>query len=202
MPYARQDKVISNETTFALIPFIKFLDILPVDAIKTFDVHNPLPFINGLKNVKFYNETPYRMVQIAENRKPDAIFFPDKGAKARYGNLFRHLKGFHFNMVPHICGEKVRDPLTGNITGYSVGDIGVATSVLVCDDLIDAGGTFVLAAEELIKSGVTKLDLYASHLIQRKAIDRLFDAGYSSVYTKDSLFINDEEKEARRAEEE
>ena len=134
------------------------------------------------------------MVQIAENRKPDAIFFPDTGAKARYGNLFRHLKGFHFNMVPHICGEKVRDPLTGNITGYSVGDIGVATSVLVCDDLIDAGGTFVLAAEELIKSGVKRLDLYASHLIQRKAIDRLIDAGYSSVYTKDTEYFQLGEK--------
>ncbi len=183
-PYGRQDKEISDNSTFGLFSFVNLLSMIEVGRITTFDVHNPDP-INANLGTRFVNTLPYCMVQIAQELKPDAIFFPDAGAAKRYGSMFKEMDTFHFNKVPHLCGEKVRDQATGEITGYSVGNVRGIKSVLVCDDLIDAGGTFIRAAKLLQEQGVEYVYLYASHGLFTKGTKILFDSGIKRIYTKD-----------------
>lgn len=182
-PYARQDKEINNENTFGLHTFLKLLSTVGTQKIETFDVHNAFPIQYALKD-RFVNILPYQMVEIAQDIKPDAIFFPDKGAADRYGQMFKEMKTFHFNKVPHLFGDKVRNQQTGEIIGYEVQET-TANSVLICDDLCDGGATFINAAKKLKEQGVKNISLYVSHGLFTKGTKVLFDNGIDHIYTKD-----------------
>lgn len=81
--------------------------------------------------------------------------------------------------------------LYGHITDYKIYSNGFDMTnkkLLVIDDICDGGGTFVLLANELKKHNPTRFSLFVTHGIFSKGVEVLYDAGYSSVITTDSLF--------------
>lgn len=199
-PYARQDKKISNNTTFAKKVFTDFLaQLFPYEkgqsafgynyrgnslTVTSYDVHSETS-IGG--NVTFKNKRPDHFIEAIKDFKPDSIFFPDEGAMVRYQQQF--LDSPEFSMLPKMYGKKVRNQLTGEITGYelvTLKDYHDDERVLILDDICDGGATFINAAKELQKINVKDIGLCVSHGIFSKFLTPLWNAGISKVYTTDS----------------
>lgn len=179
LPYARQDKGATNNSTFNLSVFADLTDLLDVD-IKTFDVHSSEAeyLIVDLKNTspKSFHK------KVIEKVNPNYIVFPDLGAFNRYPNL-RHL--------PNIIFEKTRNQKTGEITGHKMvksQKIKSGDSFLIVDDLCDGGATFISVSNALhaIQENI-RVDLCVSHGIFSKGVDVLHKAGINEIWTTNSL---------------
>lgn len=181
-PYARQDKKISNETTFTKTTFLELLKTLYFDEIITYDIHSETnPYV-------IKNQRPNHFLEAIRDFKPDAIFFPDAGAMTRYQKSF--YTSPDWNMIPKLYGEKVRDQKTGEITSYTVvthKDFLNGDRILIVDDICDGGATFISAARELNKLQVKDIGLCISHGIFSKGTQGMREAGISKFYTTDSF---------------
>lgn len=184
LPYGRQDKEISNDSTFGQNTFLIIANEF-FDVIKTFDAHSTslLNWEFGINHV--INLYPEDAINVAYAESDcDIICFPDKGASERYASL---------DDDPQVIMGKVRDQSTGEITGLEIvaildnpGDLN-GLKVLIVDDICDGGKTFIEAAKLLYKHGVKEVHLYVSHGIFSKGLDILHEAGIIKVFTKDGL---------------
>ena len=190
LPYGRQDKEISNETTFAREVFLEMLLTEMVLHVTTLDAHSPHP------KVKSY--TPARYIDKAmEEFKPDMVIFPDKGAVLRYLNC---ANGSQYAVL-----NKTRNQLTGEITGLEfVGNYFMEfvdkfesdnIRLLIVDDICDGGATFNNASMFLHKTvndlgKKAKIGLYVTHGIYSKGFEKMIDSGITEFYTTQSLLKN------------
>ena len=187
MPYARQDKEISNETTFAGLVFAKLLDNLDVDEITSVDVHNPKIFecLTNFRNLS----VDHMISDIIKAEKIDIVVFPDKGARSRYEEDIK--KWCPSVKILHCI--KIRDQSTGNIEKLEI--VGVATfssgenfRYLVADDICDGGASPIRTAQGLNLQPNDYLIGYFSHCLCTKGTDIIRDAGYSKLYDYRGLF--------------
>lgn len=199
LPYARQDKDVSNTSTFNLKVFAGLINSLTCRKVTAVDAHNPeatKKLIFSFENVEV---TELHKLIVTETR-PDFIVFPDLGAKNRYfRNGVAHL--------PRLICYKERDQLTGNITGHTMSyrDLqgvtiqGVDMSriakagnrFLIVDDLCDGGATFISIAKKLREQvpGII-IDLYVTHGVFSKGREHLINNGINNLYTTNSLLKN------------
>lgn len=176
LPYARQDKEVSNTTTFALRTFAKLLNSLNFSEVVVTDCHSSeaLKLINNVTNV-----IPFRTIEhIIDIEQIDIICYPDTGAAARYGSLITG---------DRVILSKKRDPESGEIKGLNFCkitdlDLLVNKKVLIVDDICDGGRTFVEAADLLYRNGASEVHLYTTHGIYSKGLQPLIDANIKSVY--------------------
>jgi ribose-phosphate pyrophosphokinase len=199
LPYARQDKEVSNASTFNLKVLAGLINSLGCTRVTSVDTHNP----ERTKELFFSFEN----IEVTELHKllvneiqPNYIVFPDLGAKNRYfRNGVAHL--------PRIIFDKVRDQLTGEITGHTMSyrdlngvtiqDVDMARIAnkgdrfLIIDDLCDGGATFISIAQKL-RSQIPdiKVDLYVTHGVFSKGRENLTNNGINSIYTTNSLIKN------------
>lgn len=178
LPYGRQDKEISNGLSFALTTMRDILYNVGCARISTFDAHSNTDMI--------YSNLPTDFHRSVVNH--GVICFPDKGAAKRYGDSIA------FRGIPAVYCEKVRDQLTGEITGLSlVGDAFLSgQDVLIVDDICDGGMTFIKVAEELKKFNPNTIDLCVSHGLFSKGQEVLHEAGINKIFTTNSLLRNPE----------
>lgn len=181
LPYGRQDKAITNESTFALHTFAAILNGLRFDKVTSVDVHNSVAAAFLIDNFK--NDFPYYEIEkTVKEVNPDVICFPDKGARERYG------KELAFLGKVHIFGEKERDQQTGYITKYNLdatyGNLVQDRNVLIVDDICDGGGTFVKLSEALLTSGAKSVNLYTTHGIYSKGLKPLKAAKIERVFDR------------------
>ena len=183
LPYGRQDKDVSNSSTFALRSFLRLLSFTGA-KILTFDPHS-----EDLLE-EFFGESGYGIVRPDQAIKEAAfcfsaelLCFPDTGAKTRYAD---------FSSRPFTCLEKIRDQETGIIygirvsDGYDVNEI-MGKKVLIVDDICDGGKTFIEAAKVLYEHGAISVGLYTSHGIYSKGLEILRMAGIKALYNKDGV---------------
>lgn len=176
LPYARQDKEVANDKTFALEPFLEMLHFLDFDEIKIFDAHNfeaiawLLPYAINIE--------PEREINFAvKATKATTILYPDKGAYVRYNDLIN-------SDCCVVVAEKTRNQLTGEIVKTELtAPIYKTDRVLIVDDLCDGGATFIKLMP-LIKQA-KQVSLYVSHGIFSKGTQVLKNAGIARIFTKD-----------------
>lgn len=178
LPYARQDKPVSNDSTFALSTFFLLLNnfrslrkITVVDP-HNFDAVRPPCAVEAIYPAK-------KLVEAIQELKPDVLCYPDKGAVKKYSEL--PIYKYH----SFIYGEKVRDQLTGNITSYKVIGDPAGKNVLIVDDICDGGMTFKLLATDLLAAGATEVNLFVTHGIFSRGVRTLKESGIKRVFTKD-----------------
>lgn len=178
LPYARQDKDVSDESTFALEVFADYLNQQHWDQITTFDVHSDVAS-NKIKNLLNIAPDLYFASQF------DYVVFPDKGAEARYGSRIHR---------PKLVGLKQRDQKTGHISSYALSGsteetiLTKADTILVIDDLCDGGATFNILAKSLKEWGAgNKITLYVSHGLFSKGVIELFQ-NYEKIITTNTCF--------------
>lgn len=180
LPYARQDKDVANDKTFALKVFLDVLEKSNLFLhITTEDAHNPF------KIGSIDNKIPNDVIQAVISKvNPDIICFPDKGASQR---------GYITNNLPTINLDKVRNQLTGNIEGLTyLGNLDLTgKSLLLLDDLCDGGRTFIEATKMLDKLGVSEVNLYVSHGIFSKGTNVLFESGIHRIFTREGEILNE-----------
>jgi ribose-phosphate pyrophosphokinase len=172
-PYARQDKNIANDACFGLLTLLSILNDR-VDIIYTVDVHNPEPF-EGY-SFTLVNQLP-DVDQIASKHGADIVVFPDAGAAKRYSTT-----------KPSYFASKVRDQETGAITGMTVPELPVNSTILVVDDIADGAYTHIKLAELFQEYSPKDIILYVSHGIFSKGTEIVHKAGYSKILDKNGLF--------------
>lgn len=174
LPYARQDKEVSNSATFALRTFARILNSLNFHEVEILDPHSEIA-LDLIKNSKaiYPKQT---LSKIVAELKSDIICYPDKGAVTKYTKIYSR---------NYIYGEKVRDQLTGNITSYKVVGECKGKKVLIVDDICDGGMTFKILAKDLLAMGATEVNLFVTHGIFSKGIKTLKESGISRVFTQD-----------------
>jgi ribose-phosphate pyrophosphokinase len=177
LPYARQDKEVANDATFALEPFVDMLYKLDFDEVAIFDAHNFNAVSYALPEA--VNVEPEIAINAAmKATKATTILYPDKGAYDRYNELI------NFPGLCVVVAEKTRNQLTGEIVKTELtAPIYKTDRVLIVDDLCDGGATFIKLMP-LIKQA-EKVSLYVSHGIFSKGTQVLKDAGISRIFTKD-----------------
>lgn len=179
-PYARQDKPISNDSTFNLVVFWKLLRTLNAEAVTAIDLHNESFRPPGLVNL------PVTHIQrrLIEEIGAEVIVYPDEGALKRYGK--------HFSDPKLMTFEKERDQATGKILGHRICHYSMgareAKRFLILDDICDGGATFLSVANAIRKEcgqGV-EISLFVTHGIFSRGRAVLEDAGIK-LFTTDSL---------------
>jgi ribose-phosphate pyrophosphokinase len=172
LPYARQDKGVSNTSTFALRTFARHLNMLDFDWITILDPHSDVA-TDLIKNCSA--RYPHdRVKQVFGECGSTVVCYPDEGAFTRYAA--------RYNLVS-IRGEKFRDPSTGLIKTYELHGDCEGDSVLIVDDICDGGATFRLLAQMLLKDGAAEVNLFVTHGIFSKGVRHLFDAGINRIFT-------------------
>jgi ribose-phosphate pyrophosphokinase len=169
LPYARQDKEVTNESTFAFHSFCKLLNTLDFDEIQVFDPHNAELTSELLWGTEITMPDIKGIVKWANDATP---VYPDAGAAKRYVAITKAL----------YC-EKVREPLTGAITGVKVKGKVKPISYIILDDICDGGKTFIEVAKKLYSAGAKEVHLYVSHGIFSKGLEPLRAAGIKRIFT-------------------
>lgn len=168
LPYARQDKEISNETTFNLTVFEQILSLINC-PIYTLDCHGRVP--EGVSSFI----PAYAMSSALIETQATKVVFPDAGAMARYEG-----KAGAYRKI--IC-QKIRNQSTGEIDGMTyTGDHQIGDVLLIIDDICDGGRTFIEIAK-LLAPEVKEIHLYVTHGIFSKGLAPLREAGIKRIFT-------------------
>jgi ribose-phosphate pyrophosphokinase len=173
LPYGRQDKEVSNETTFALTVFLDVLTNSGLFArVATVDAHNSE--VVGDRGIINISANAY-LEGVIKLTEPDVICFPDKGATTR---------GYYTDHRPSIHLDKVRNQSTGEIEGLGyAGELDLTNRVvLIVDDLVDAGRTFIEASKLLYARGAFRVCLFTTHGLYTKGTKVLFDSGIKRIF--------------------
>lgn len=186
LPGARADH--NEEAVFGALVYADFINNLHLDKVVVFDPHSYI-MTDMIKNVEIISSTRLirqHIVGHAERGAPQryqGIIAPDKGAVDRdmMVSLATHL--------PLYRAEKVRNPDTGKLSGFTCEPLPDEGKFLVVDDICDGGGTFMGLAEAIAEhSGVgrERLGLYVSHGVFSGNAHNLWEY-FSEIWTTDSL---------------
>lgn len=180
LPYGRQDKEISNDSTWALRAFAQVINSMNFDKVTTIDAHSPIAaeLLTNFTNIYPEAEIKQAIMSLSDF-EPECennlvLAFPDAGAALRYKAK-----------STDIIGHKVRNQLTGHIDSYSIEGSPKGKDVLIIDDICDGGMTFKLLARDLLTEGANSVNLYVTHGIFSKGIDTLKESGISRIFTKE-----------------
>lgn len=172
LPYARQDKIVSNGTTFALKTFACLLNSLNFSQVSVLDAHNN----NRAHEIEnLVDRSPREYIEKAyKETRSNMILFPDAGAVQRYQHLVTGL---------WTSASKIRDQSTGAIEFLKLDGNVKGKRILICDDLCDGGYTFILAAKTLLMGKAKEVNLYTTHGLYSKGPHVLIDAGIKRLFT-------------------
>lgn len=199
LPYSRQDRVCTKGDPSSLGVFLllleKFVDesFHPV-YLRVADLHSEnvdilgFPQKDGLieldwsdildDSIRFFDEISFKGVEVVS---------PDKGAREKTINFTDYLYDCDVGSSKFYQGSKVRDPATGNLTGFDVDCKDFkGQDLIIMDDICDGGGTFLGLAKVLKERNAGKISLYVTHGIFSKGID-IFEGLIDTIYTTDSF---------------
>ncbi len=176
LPYARQDKKISNTSTFALHSFGKILDNMGFDKISILDPHSDIIRTVMAKTELQYVDVENFIDATKKSCNAEIICFPDFGASDRYNKYYNE----------YITLKKTRNLDTGEITGLG---FHMKTNikdkvVLIVDDICDRGGTFIAASKLLYDNEAKEVNLYITHGIFSGGLKIIKDSGIKRIFTK------------------
>ncbi len=170
LPYGRADRRFETGNPIPLENFLYFLENLGgFDEILVCDIHNKsaiegfdLPIIEKTQLECYKDSLPQDF-----NTEYDFVLAPDKGSVEKAASIALHL-----GIPVYNCGKE-RDISTGKIIHSTLPENVDFTGkkVLIPDDLMDGGFTFIKLAEQLKTVGTEQVDLYVTHLIASKGLD-------------------------------
>ena len=180
LPYARQDRVCARGQSFSLEVLAGILNNLRNNTVIIFkDVHSKVStdIIRNSFNVPQLTLIKSVMGNVLEDI--DVLVAPDKGARDKVYEISEAYPDMGL-----VIGEKVRDPLTGDIVETRLTNDVVDLTGKVClipDDICDGGRTFIELAKVLKDHGAPKVVLYVTHGIFSKGLD-VFDDLIDEIY--------------------
>jgi ribose-phosphate pyrophosphokinase len=185
IPYARQDRICDNGESFSLKVFANLLNSLNFPLVTIVDPHSEVcpALINNVKVITQYDVVA-AWDEFIQRIKFGKIVSPDSGANKKSAKIAKYLDHEEF-----IRADKLRDLTNGNIKETIVYcDDFKGKDVVIIDDLIDAGGTFILLAKVLKDKNIGKIILFCTHGIFSKGTKPLFEGGINEIYTTNSFY--------------
>lgn len=189
LPYARQDRVCSQGEALSIKVMSQLINSMSFNKVITCDNHSDVAtaLIDGCVDIPSYS----LMAKSSEihnllTKTKISLCSPDAGANKKTFAVAKNYGG-----IPVIRADKIRDVLTGEITGTEVycGDLD-GQCVMIIDDICDGGMTFIKLAEALKEKNAGPLFLYVTHGIFSKGMEPL--SMFRKIYTTDSFsFIKD-----------
>lgn len=175
---SRMDRVMSFQEPFSLEIVAACINSLKPSTVELLCPHSDR--VESLISSCGYTEYPFDYKDLEAY---DYICYPDKGAAKRYSYLVE-------DQSKVLTCTKVRDPQTGQLSGFQVSNPevykGEGKSICVIDDLCDGGGTFIGIAQKLRELDPNvKLSIKITHTIQRQGLQKLLDH-YDHVETTNS----------------
>jgi len=180
VPYARQDRVSVPGEALSIKVFANLINSQNYADVEIWDPHSDVTsaLINNLTVVE-QHEITKNIVSI-----PDTILVaPDAGAAKKIYKLAA-ITGSEV-----VVASKVRDPITGNITGTEIDLSKVSTNgrYLIVDDICDGGRTFTELAKVIQHKSSKPIDLYVTHGIFSKGLN-VFDGLIDKIYCANPWF--------------
>ena len=174
LPYARQDKLVSNNTTFSLWPMIQIINIYGYEKVTILDPHS-LMFIETVKNSTaiYPRDQVYNAVK---ETQADFICYPDKGAKNKYSSIYKD--------ISFVYAEKTRNQLIGEITGLKLFGNVENKNILIVDDICDGGKTFIELTKILYENKAKYVSLFVTHGLFSKGLAPLKEVDIKRFFTK------------------
>jgi ribose-phosphate pyrophosphokinase len=174
LPYGRQDKEVSNHSTFALRTFAKLLNAMNFQIVTCLDPHSDMA---GKLIRNFEAQYPVsEIITLFDDLGADLVCYPDSGAVKKYDPLLK---------LEHVIGSKLRNLLTGKIESYDlIGDV-KKKKVLIVDDVCDGGATFIHLGNMLRERGAYDVNLYVSHGLFTSGVQVIRDAGINRIFDKE-----------------
>lgn len=182
-PYARQDRITENSTSFSLKPICTIINNLNYNRIYLYDPHSDVTpaLLNNVKVISSYEILSKNRKVLSQLDTTDlTVVSPDTGATKKAFDIARL-----FN-AQFACGDKHRDVKTGNITGLTINKPNTK-NILVVDDICDGGRTFIELAKNFDKN--QNVYLYVTHGIFSKGLEELFQY-YNKIITTNSFLTN------------
>lgn len=151
-PYGQMDRKIEG-SMFSFKYFAQFINSLNFTTVTIYDPHSSvMPALLNHCIVKYPMDGVYP-------EEYDLVFYPDNGAAKKYSEIYHYSYRF---------GNKKRNLDTGEIIKYEIiadkEDI-EGKYILMRDDLVMGGRTFIEAAKALREMGAKHIDLYVTHLM-------------------------------------
>lgn len=187
-PYQRQDRQCVDGEAFSLKVFANLINSLNYSKVTVFDAHSDVlggvfDRVSLIMQSEIIGKFDKFNAKVTEDRP---IFVsPDAGANKKTSELASLYSHQYF-----IRADKLRNLSTGKIKEIVVvsnRDQVEGQNVLIIDDLIDKGGTFMGLAKALKDKGAKSVELYCTHGLFTGPIQPLFDSGISHIWTTNSF---------------
>ncbi|MCR0999713.1 ribose-phosphate diphosphokinase [Serratia rubidaea] len=190
LPFARQDRHMGAGDSFALKVFGQLLNTLKFDRVTVLDPHSDvaaaaIDHFHAIAQQHCMQHSA-RLTQLLTQQAVLPVA-PDAGALKKI-----HAVAAHFALNEYGIMTKHRDVQSGELTGFALlaGDVR-DRDVLIVDDLCDAGGTFIGAAQVLRQHGARSVSLYVTHGIFSRGVAHLLSQGIDNIYTTTSYAAAD-----------
>lgn len=167
LPYSRADRVFEKGNPSPLFDFISWLDQQGFDEINICDIHNSKSLGTGLASLveKTQLHCFKESLPCDFDTKYDYVVAPDHGAMEKAKTIADHLG------IPVVHASKKRYLETGRILETVLPNVIFSgAKLLIPDDILDGGMTFIKLAEKLKEHGACSVDLYVTHLIACKGL--------------------------------
>lgn len=181
VPYARQDRVCAPGEALSAKVFCSLINAQGYASVLIADPHSDVvPAL--LERVSVIDASAYLAEVLAAPAFAGGVTLvaPDAGARKRTLALAKR-----FGVSDVAFADKVRDPLTGAISGVSFPQVPAGQPVLVVDDICDGGRTFLELAIAARRSSDVPLYLYVTHGIFSKGLAALAEH-YTHIFTAHS----------------
>lgn len=171
IPYARQDRVCNPGEALSIRAFARIINSLNFASVVVYDPHSVVSsalidrcLVVPTQDLMMAHE---RLWSWISNGSKIYLLSPDAGSIKKTEEI---AKAFRDNVKGIIYAEKIRDLATGKIIKTQINNVPsdiTESRVLVCDDVIDGGRTFIEIAN-WFTDGKTdlrpkELSLYATH---------------------------------------
>jgi len=170
VPYARQDRIAEAGESLSIGVMANLINSMGFKRVTIYDPHSDVTpaLINNLEVVSLEQIVSRSELVTLVSEKEMTIVSPDAGAVKKVQKLAQKL-----NTTNLVIGSKVRDSLTGEITGTKIeGDV-EGKDVIIFDDICDGGRTFIELSKVLKKMSANEIYLYVTHGIFSKGLEVL-----------------------------
>jgi ribose-phosphate pyrophosphokinase len=175
VPYARQDRVAVDGEPLSIKVFADVINGLNIPSVVVYDPHSEVT--TALINNVVVKPQEHLLDTWVFDQNEHYLISPDGGATKKI------LKSINDSTIDVVTCEKVRNVMTGEITGTNVffDDFHGKTCVIV-DDICDGGRTFIEIAKVLKTLNAGEIVLCVTHGLFTKGLE-VFDGLIDKIYT-------------------
>ena len=205
LPYSRQDHLSSekHQEPVSAKLIADMLKVAGINKVITVHAHSSkvldfykIEIINIETTGLFAKRIKDTIVNLGNSLSEYVVVSPDKGGIGQVKKmavLLGGLKVAHFEKIRSFPGKETNVCKTVKL----IGDI-KGKRIIIFDDMIDTCGTIVNAKKSMEEEGIKDIILCATHpVLSGSAIEKLKTAGFSHIFTTDSIPLRENFKEIK-----